>query len=84
MLLDETELERPPVASQYNILSRIGQGAFGEVCLIKLCTDLADTATQQSYSRHVHVGSKGSAPAFRPSTSPETGLQQKASPWPVS
>lgn len=34
MLGDETELERLPVAADYKVLHRIGQGAFGEVGVI--------------------------------------------------
>lgn len=38
MLGEETELERPPAAADYKVLNRIGQGAFGEVCVIKYTT----------------------------------------------
>ena len=36
MPVEEIELERLPAAAEYKVLNRIGQGAFGEVCLIKL------------------------------------------------
>ena len=35
MLIEEADLERLPVAADYKVLERIGQGAFGEVGLIK-------------------------------------------------
>ena len=33
MLIEEIDLERLPAAAEYQVLNRIGQGAFGEVCL---------------------------------------------------
>lgn len=35
MPIEEIDLERLPAAAEYKVLNRIGQGAFGEVCLIK-------------------------------------------------
>ena len=34
MPIEEIDLERLQAAAEYKVLNRIGQGAFGEVCLI--------------------------------------------------
>ena len=79
MPVEETDLERLPAAAEYKVLNRIGQGAFGEVCLTRLhCLSLLC----HQLSACARIGFESSASAVWSSASLETHFQQKASARP--
>ena len=83
MPVEKTDLERLPPAAEYKVLKRIGQGAFGEVCLINFrirlqCLSLLCLQSQA----YTFTGLKSCASAVGPSASLKTSFQQKASARP--
>ena len=75
MLAETTELEQASAATDYKIIQRVGQGAFGEVCLIELSGCSLVALQCETYCWHILAGVESSASTLWPDTCPETGVQ---------